>query len=141
MKFDQIKIDPQMERIALWAIVILLVYMVFFRRMSFFTPSAGQPISLMDLTEYSILSNDIKNRYKTSLDTAIASGGKLATAANKSFMEYQDALMNVLMVAFNPMAAPAAPPPAAPAAAPPPAAPAAAPPAAAPPPAAPPAAV
>lgn len=106
------KIDPQMERIALWVLVLVLVYMVFFRRMSFFTPSAGSPISLMDLTEYSVVPDAIKARYKQSLDTAIASGGKLADAAKKPFMEYQTVLQDILMSSFGPELAPPVPVPA-----------------------------
>ena len=69
------KLTPQqIERIALWAIVLLLIIVVvlFGQRRSGFTPSTGAPISLMDLQEYSVLTEKQKMDYRTELSNKMS---------------------------------------------------------------------
>lgn len=69
------KLTPQqIERIALWAIVLLLIIVVvlFGQRRSGFTPTAGAPISLMDLQEYSVLTEKQKMDYRTELSNKMS---------------------------------------------------------------------
>lgn len=69
------KLTPQqIERIALWAVVLILIVVVvlFSQRRSGFTPTAGAPISLMDLQEYSVLTEKQKMDYRTELSNKMS---------------------------------------------------------------------
>jgi len=94
-----------MERIALWAIVlILIVVVVFAQRRSGFTPSQGAPISLMDLEEYSGLSDQQKRNYRTELSTNINNLTTVASSTNNpqmKFMSYTNMLTGIMSNAFT----------------------------------------
>jgi hypothetical protein len=90
----------QMERMALWAVVlILIVVVVFAQRRSGFTPSTGAPISLMDLQEYSSLSEKQKMDYKTELSRKLTELGSLSAAGN--FTNYTTQLTNIMSSVFT----------------------------------------
>jgi len=62
--------SQQIERIALWSVVLILIIIVavaFSQHRSGFTPSTGSPISLVDLQEYAALSEKQKIDYRTEL--------------------------------------------------------------------------
>lgn len=100
MKFT----PAQIERMALWAIVlILIVVVVFAQRRSRFTPSPGQPISMMDLQEYSGVTQDQKMKYQQELSAKMS---ELSTITD--FVQYQNKLNEIMKTAFT--FAPAAPP-------------------------------
>jgi hypothetical protein len=91
----------QMERMALWAVVlILIVVVVFAQRRSSFTPSTGAPISLMDLHEYSSLSEKQKMDYKTELSRKLTELGSLSAAGN--FTNYTTQLNDIMSSVFTP---------------------------------------
>ena len=90
----------QIERIALWAVVlILIIVVVFAQRRSSFTPSTGAPISLMDLQEYSSLSEKQKMDYKTELSRKLSELGSLSTAGD--FTNYTTQLNNIMSSVFT----------------------------------------
>ena len=99
----------QMERMALWAIVlILIVVVVFAQRRSSFTPSTGAPISLMDLQEYSALSEKQKMDYRTEL-----SRKQTELSAVTDYTDYSNKLNEIMRVLFTmpvPPQGPMAPP-------------------------------
>jgi hypothetical protein len=87
----------QMERMALWAIVlILIVFVVFVQRRSGFTPAAGAPISLMDLQEYSGFSEKQKMDYRTEL-----SRKQTELSAVTDYTDYSNKLNEIMRVLFT----------------------------------------
>lgn len=110
------KLTPyQIERFALWAIVLILVGVVFFtQRRSGYTPQPGTPISFIDLQEYSVLSDTQKNMYKMMLESNLTPTGEVSQAvsqgsADKLQMSFYKILTNVLQQPSAMPAAPAAP--------------------------------
>ena len=86
-----------MERMALWAIVlILIVFVVFVQRRSGFTPAAGAPISLMDLQEYSGFSEKQKMDYRTEL-----SRKQTELSAVTDYTDYSNKLNEIMRVLFT----------------------------------------
>lgn len=72
----------QYQIYALYGIVlILIVYNIFQQRRSYFTPSQGAPISMMDLEEYAKLTQPQKDMYRSMLSSN-------ATILSTSMYEY-----------------------------------------------------
>lgn len=88
----------QIERMALWAVLLILVLVVVIsQRRSGFTPSTGAPISLMDLQEYSYLNEDKKKKYiKALLDAK----SELISVANDQ-IKYTNKLNDIMKTVFT----------------------------------------
>jgi hypothetical protein len=106
------KLTPQqIERIALWAIVLLLIIVVvlFGQRRSGFTPTAGAPISLMDLQEYSVLPEKQKMNYKTELLnkmstlTSIMTNDTMPDVKQRMYSDELGTIMRAAMVTQPPV--------------------------------------
>jgi len=106
------KLTPQqIERIALWAIVLLLiiVVVVFSQRRSGFTPSVGSPISLMDLQEYSVLTEKQKMDYRTELSnkmstlTSIMTNDTTPDVKQRMYSDELGTIMKAAMVTQPPV--------------------------------------
>jgi hypothetical protein len=110
------KLTPQqIERIALWAIVLLLIIVVvlFGQRRSGFTPSAGAPISLMDLQEYSVLTEKQKMDYKTELSNKMSTLTSIMTnetTPDVKYRMYSDELGTIMRAAIMTPQQPPVPP-------------------------------
>lgn len=94
----------QNQIIALWIVVLLLIGYILFlqQRRSYFVPPVGNVITMMDLQEYSYLSDLQKNKYRSFLTSnaaeftsAAAFGPVLGPPA------YSKLLSNVLSSSFN----------------------------------------
>jgi hypothetical protein len=106
------KLTPQqIERIALWAIVLLLIIVVvlFGQRRSGFTPTAGAPISLMDLQEYSVLTEKQKMDYRTELSnkmstlTSIMTNDTTPDVKQRMYSDELGTIMRAAMVTQPPV--------------------------------------
>jgi hypothetical protein len=106
------KLTPQqIERIALWAIVLLLIIVVvlFGQRRSGFTPSVGSPISLMDLQEYSVLTEKQKMDYRTELSnkmstlTSIMTNDTTPDVKQRMYSDELGTIMKAAMVTQPPV--------------------------------------
>jgi hypothetical protein len=121
------KLTPQqIERIALWAIVLLLIIVVvlFGQRRSGFTPTAGAPISLMDLQEYSVLTEKQKMDYRTELSnkmstlTSIMTNNTTPDVKHRMYSDELGTIMRAAMMTqppiqtMTPQQPPVPPPPA-----------------------------
>jgi hypothetical protein len=98
------KLTPQqIERIALWSVVLLLiiVVVVFSQRRSGFTPTAGTPISLMDLQEFSIFTTEQKKMYSNLLTTPEVLSQLTQAAQSKSVETLQTAIRGLMTMALN----------------------------------------
>jgi len=121
MKFT----PAQIERMALWAVVlILIVVVVFAQRRSGYVPATGQPISLMDLQEYSSLTETQKSMYRNELSKELPNLNAIITNPSSSpllkFSAYTTKLTGILNNTFKEVPAAPVPPPSAAAPVPPP---------------------
>jgi len=95
MKFT----PAQIERMALWAIVLILILVVVFaQRRSAFTPAAGRQISLVDLQEYAQLTELQKMNYRNTLSQA-TSALTLAASSN-NYTQYSTKLASIMPSVF-----------------------------------------
>jgi hypothetical protein len=103
------KLTPQqIERISLWAVVlILIVVVVFSQRRSGFTPTAGAPISLMDLQEYSYFTEQQKMTYRSELANRTIRFKTIVenknTTPDTKYMTYSAGLIAVMKTALAPV--------------------------------------
>jgi hypothetical protein len=93
----------QIERIALWSVVLLLiiVVVVFSQRRSGYTPTAGTPISLMDLQEFSVFTTEQKKMYSNLLTTPEVLSQLTQAAQSKSVETLQTAIRGLMTMALN----------------------------------------
>jgi len=99
--------SQQIERIALWAVVlILIVVVVFSQRRSGFTPTAGAPISLMDLQEYSYFTEQQKTAYRLELTNRSSTFRSIidnrTTTPDTKYMTYSAGLISVMKTVLTP---------------------------------------
>ena len=103
------KLTPQqIERIALWAVVlILIIVVVFSQRRSGFTPTAGAPITLMDLQEYSYLTEQQKMTYRSELANRTSTFRTIIdnknTTPDTKYMTYTANLTGIMKIALTPI--------------------------------------
>jgi hypothetical protein len=91
------------------AVLIVIVFVLMFRQIrSGYTPTAGAPITLMDLQEYSVFSPAQKQNY---MDKLMAYQPRLASAVStNSFMTYKTLLDEVMTNSMVPGPPPPGPP-------------------------------
>jgi hypothetical protein len=92
------------------AVLVVIVFVLMFRKSrSGYTPTAGAPITLMDLQEYSAFSPTLKQNYVNKL---MAYQPRLANAVStNSFMTYKMLLDEVMTSSMVPGPPPPGPPP------------------------------
>jgi hypothetical protein len=87
------KIPPAWTAVAVLVVVIVLV-LLFQKRRSRYTPTAGAPISLMDLQEFSVFTPEQKTMYMQMMKESSA---QLTQATeSKSFDAFQSTISNIL---------------------------------------------
>ena len=104
------KIQPAWFAVAV--LVVIVLTLLFQQRRSGFTPSAGAPISLMDLQEFSSFTSEQKKNY---IQMIAESSQQLSqAAASKSFDAFISIISNIIRQVMQPtqvVAAPQMPPP------------------------------
>jgi hypothetical protein len=99
------KIPPAWAAIAV--LIIIVIVLLFSQRRSGYTPTAGAPITLMDLQEFSGFTTEQKTMYSNLLTTSdVLSQLKQAAASNSV-----GALQSVIMTVMNRALGGSAPPP------------------------------
>ena len=98
------KIQPVWFVVAVLVVIVLVL--LFQQRRSGYTPTAGAPISLMDLQEFSAFTPEQKTMY---MQMMAESSAQLSQAtASKSFDTFQSTISNILRQAIQ---MPTPPPP------------------------------
>ena len=99
------KIPPAWVAVAV--LVVIVIVLLFRQRRSGYTPSAGAPITLMDLQEFSAFTPDQKTMYMQMITESSVQLSQ--AAASKSFEAFQTTLSNILRQAIQ-MPMPTPPP-------------------------------
>ena len=87
------------KRLLVIFILAVVLALIVYRKVSGFTPQPGQPISMMDLQEFSYLSLDQKNKY-SSLMTQQTSNLQ-SYAQSQNFTKYKQTLDMILQQAIK----------------------------------------
>lgn len=90
--------SPRIPWVGVAVVVSLILVIVMFvrQRRSGYTPQQGQPISLMDLQEFSSLSDAKKNQYRTLISSGQLSN-TLTTGSITAFQDNLTAFMNTIL--------------------------------------------